>query len=159
MESYIDAGRYVIMTMSMLWAVCSVVVLMTLLIAFITDEQAEMPPLFRLIPFRDDYKPGLEDISWFTLFQVVGVGLLVVLVSMFLWPLYIAMAVLYSARAAYRHRETIMKFLGAIMSSRMASPTSMLREEKPLEGIQFMIEENSVKEPRWARPPPSEEIE
>ncbi len=157
MEEYIDAGSYVIGLCFMLWGACSTVVLIALIIAFITDTQARMPPLLReFIPFRDEYRCGPDPISWFVLFQTVGVGLLITIASMFLWPVYIALAVLFTTRAMYRHREGIMMFFRAIANSRMASPVSMLREEKkeePLKGVGV----NSVDEPRWARPPPEGE--
>ena len=154
MDNYINAGSYVIGLCFTLWVVCSMVVLATLLVAFVTDIQARMPPLFDLIiPFRDEYGTGPDPISWFTLFQTVGAGLLFTILSLFLWPLYIVMALLYTARATYRHWAAIMKLIRATMNIRMTSPiTSTLKEEKPLKGT-LGIGVNSVKEPRWARPP------
>ena len=149
MDSYIDAGSYVITVMFVLWMICSMVVLATLVVAFITDTQARIPPLFQyIVPFRDEFGGGADAISWFTLFQTVGVGLFIAMFSMFLWPLYIVVASMYAGRATYRHWYAIIEFFRATMNIRM---TSTLKEEKPLKGT--VIGVNSVKEPRWARPP------
>lgn len=128
MEGYVEAGLVVIQLAFMLATVASVWVMLTLMVAFVTDKLAQMPKLLRFIPFRDDdylqrTHSNPAPISGFVLFQVMAAGYGLAFLSLFLWPLYIAIAFMYTIREAYRHRETIMKLLRAMMSYRPSKST------------------------------------
>ena len=182
MDNYIETGMLVIMTTLYLASFINISIALTLIIAFITDTIPQMPKMLRWIQLMDEdqyvTKALPHPINVMTLLQTMLLGLLITLGSLFLWPLYIAIALMYTTRGAYRHREGIMKFLRVMTNVHVTAPV----EEKPLEGLeteepgqhkgtpskewkylyvegeeQTVIGENSVEEPRWARPPPSEE--
>ena len=199
MNGYIEAGMIVIQLtfIASAWAVIAVT--FACLKGFITDTIPTMPwHLSGILTMReygyDDRQSQaarsqvVDPISWFSLFQTVLIAIGITLGSMLVWPVYVLLAVLYTIRAAYRGRESIMKALRAMMNYRPKPPSmpEFVTKGKDvweavqktqevctcggaphdddcavLSGIDMVppvtvVGENSVKEPRWARPPESE---
>jgi len=129
MEEYMEAGMLVIQltAMASLWAVIAVAYACTK--GFITDTIPTMPWHLSGILTMREYGYGgsnlrgvVDPISWFALFQTVLIAIGISMLSILVWPLYILLAVMYTLRAAYRARESIMEFFRAIMNYRPERP-------------------------------------
>lgn len=129
MNEYTEAGMLVIQltAMASLWAVIAVAYACTK--GFITDTIPTMPwHLSGILTMREygyggsDLRGVVDPISWFSLFQTILIAIGVSILSILVWPLYILLAVMYTLRATYRARESIMKLLRAMMSYRPERP-------------------------------------
>lgn len=189
MNEYTEAGMLVIQltAMASLWAVIAVAYACTK--GFITDTIPTMPWHLSGILTMREYGYGgsehygvVDPISWFSLFQTILIAIGVSILSILVWPLYILLAVMYTLRATYRARESIMKLLRAMMSYRPERPSDsfidkMVKVEKQgdmWEAIRETHEELRTTctcggaphdddcaivkgiAPRWAREPESE---
>ena len=130
MEEYMEAGMLVIQltAMASLWAVIAVAYACTK--GFITDTIPTMPwHLSGILTMREygyggsEHHGVVDPISWFSLFQTILIAIGVSILSILVWPLYILLAVMYTLRAAYRARESIMEFFRAIMNYRPKPPS------------------------------------
>lgn len=132
MNEYTEAGMIVIQltAMASLWAVIAVAYACTK--GFITDTIPTMPWHLSGILTMREYGYGgnnlhgiVDPISWFSLFQTVLIAIGVSLLSILVWPLYILLAVMYTLRATYRGRKSIMKLFRAMISYTPKRPSAL----------------------------------
>ena len=162
MNEYIEAGLVVIQLTFLASAWAIIAIAFACLKGFVTDTIPSMPRHLSGILTMREYGYGgknlraiRDPIGWFNLFQTILIGIGITMGSMLVWPLYILLAVLYTIRAAYRARESIMKLLRAMMNYTPKRPSDSLIEKAA--EVEELIGVNSVEEPQHVRPPQYDE--